>query len=357
MFKKIVLVTGLWHPEVGGPVLYAQNLANYLAQKNFDVRIVNPGRYGKTLPSPVRFVVYFFKVLKNSFGRSAIYALDPWLCGISSFLVSRLLRTKYLMRLGGDTIWERWVFTSRQPLSLREFYKQGLHRQSKKFAVIKKVMQNAAKIIAPNQLLKDLYVEYYRVPEEKVEIIANPIPAPLPPKTTTVNDQIIYAGRLINLKNLDFIIRLFPEVKKQRPNLKFIIIGEGEEKTKLLNLVGDLGLEKEIIFLGKMPQNQLFEQISQSKVGVLASFSDCNPNFILECLSLKKPVLITKENGLTVTLDEKFLFDHRDAKEFMDKLNYLLTNYDATRKEIRQLDLSWSWDRWLEKNYQLITSL
>lgn len=354
MLKKVVLVTGLWYPEIGGPVLYAKNLADYLAQKGLDVRLVSPGYWGKSLPSPLRFVQYFFKILKNASGPSVIYALDPWLCGLSAFLVSKISGKKYLLRLGGDTIWERWVFDSRQPLSLREFYEQGRHLQLKTFSTIRRVMQKAEKIIVPNQLLKEIYCRHYQIPEEKIVIVPNPIPHPTHQPITTVKDQIIYAGRLINLKNLDFVIKIFLEVKRKYPNLRFLIVGEGEEKNNLVNLVKSLGLENDVQFTGKLPQNQLFEHISESKVGILPSFSDCNPNFILECLALKKPILITKENGLTVKLDSKFIFDYRDAQEFIDKLDYLLTNYDSAQKEIGRLDLSWSWDQWLKENYQLI---
>lgn len=356
MLKKVVLVTGLWHPEVGGPIAYAEKLQNYLKQQGLEARLVHPGYFGKKLPGPLRFIQYFLKILKNAGGPTVIYALDPWLCGVSAFLVNRFLGKKYLLRLGGDTIWERWVFENRQSISLREFYQQGLHRQSKKFSLIQKVARGAARLIVPNQLLKNIYAEYYQVPTENIVIIPNPIPQ-FSPSQTTVKNQIIYAGRLINLKNLDFIIWLFPQIRKKNPELKFIIVGDGEEKVNLINLVKSLGLENEIIFLDKMSQGQLFREISQSKIGVLSSFSDCNPNFILECLALRKPVLITKENGLTISLDNKFIFDHRDIGEFLNKLDYLLNNYEAAQKEIGRLDLSWSWKQWLEKNYQLINEI
>jgi glycosyltransferase involved in cell wall biosynthesis len=76
------------------------------------------------------------------------------------------------------------------------------------------------------------------------------------------------------------------------------------------------------------------------------ALSEFNPNFILESLSLGKPVLLTKGNGLSVTLPEEFLFDPFDKKELENKmLNMFDKNcYPNMVEIVDSLPLNQSWD-------------
>lgn len=62
--------------------------------------------------------------------------------------------------------------------------------------------------------------------------------------------DVLFVGRLIKDKNVDYLMRGINEVKKQLPKIRLGIIGEGPEMGHLKRLCKDLGLENNIVFLG-----------------------------------------------------------------------------------------------------------
>ncbi len=59
-----------------------------------------------------------------------------------------------------------------------------------------------------------------------------------------------HIGRLSKLKNHEFLIKVFSEIAKKIPNSVLLLIGEGEEKLYIQNMVSDLKLEEKVIFYG-----------------------------------------------------------------------------------------------------------
>ena len=72
----------------------------------------------------------------------------------------------------------------------------------------------------------------------------------------THNFVIGNVGRLTFQKNQEFIIRLAPKIKKKIPNAKFVIVGQGEEKENLINLIKKYKLEQEVLLVGQQNDMQ-----------------------------------------------------------------------------------------------------
>jgi len=151
------------------------------------------------------------------------------------------------------------------------------------------------------------------------------------------NPVIINVGRLTKQKGQDDLIRSFKIIKKEIPESKLVILGEGELKRKLKRLVKKLGLEENVFFLGW--QKNPFKFISQSKVFVLSSLWEGLPNTLMEAMACGTPVVSTdcpsgpdeiidnNENGILVPLN--------DQKALMSAITRILKN-PAFAKEISQ---------------------
>lgn len=60
-----------------------------------------------------------------------------------------------------------------------------------------------------------------------------------------------HIGRFCEAKNHSFLIDIFAEVKKEKPNAKLVLTGQGPLREEIEKKVKELGLEKDVFFLGQ----------------------------------------------------------------------------------------------------------
>ena len=104
--KKILIATGLYPPDIGGPATYVCMLEKELPAHGIECVTV-PFTHVRHLPKIVRHVVYFWKLVKEARAMDAVYAQDPVSVGVPALLVSFIFRKPFLIRLGGDYAWEQ----------------------------------------------------------------------------------------------------------------------------------------------------------------------------------------------------------------------------------------------------------
>ncbi|MDT2785388.1 glycosyltransferase [Enterococcus asini] len=100
-----------------------------------------------------------------------------------------------------------------------------------------------------------------------------------------LDDEIIFSniGRLSVQKNQSFLIDIYREIEKEIPNSKLFIVGDGEEKSKLVKKVQDLNLQNNIIFTGK--RNDIDEILSGVDVLLMPSLYEGLPVIGVEALA------------------------------------------------------------------------
>ncbi len=360
---KIVLATPIYPPEIGGPAIYSQKLKEGLEREGNAVKVVSyPGL--KKYPQPIRIFLYFLALFKNAKGCDLIYAFNLTSCGLPARLVGKILRKKFLIRVGGDFLWERAVEAGRTRKPLREYY-QDPKTLKEKFWIrlMKKVFSQADKIIFTSDFQQGIYLGYFNIKKEKTTIVPNPFPEfnSSTDDISSIRHQILYAGRLIKLKNLDRLIDAFGGVlsKIDKP-LTLKIIGEGPEKTRLESKIKDLGLVDKITIEKPLSQPDLWQEIRQSYLCVLPSLTEITPNFALECIKLGKPILLTGETALYHDLKDSLIFlDPQNSLDLEEKILYLLdgVNYAAYLERIKNIPVAWSWAQVVDEHLKLFKSL
>ena len=117
------------------------------------------------------------------------------------------------------------------------------------------------------------------------------------PKQKTKYD-IIFVGRLNYQKNLPLLIKSIAELKKYDKsfkNIKVAILGDGEKKQELKDLIKKLNLEKNFIFLGKTKNKQkIYKELKSAKIFTLPSILEGFPLTIIEANAAGLPVITTK---------------------------------------------------------------
>ena len=111
-------------------------------------------------------------------------------------------------------------------------------------------------------------------------------------KPSIEESTIIFAGRLIKEKNVDFLIQSIATVKEKIPEITCLIIGNGPEHSKLENLVIDLKLKDNIIFKDFMDDyDDLIGYMKSSKVLVLPSTREGFGMVVIEANACGIPVV------------------------------------------------------------------
>ncbi len=127
-------------------------------------------------------------------------------------------------------------------------------------------------------------------------------------------NYILSIGRLTKQKNFSLLIGAFKEIVKEYPNLKLIILGEGEDRKNLENLIKNLDL-KNIVFLEGYKKN-VFNYLYNCECYISSSLYE-DPGFtLIESGFLNKPVIAADSNtGPSEILNNSkngFLFKNND---------------------------------------------
>ncbi|WP_315113915.1 glycosyltransferase [Clostridium intestinale] len=166
-----------------------------------------------------------------------------------------------------------------------------------------KYLYNKADIlISPTKVIENDMIEKYKVDRSKCKIIYNPYEIEKISSDMILDiepefgpwfngETIITMGRLVLAKGHCHLIRAFSEVKKIKRKAKLVIIGVGELEKQLKELVRDLNIEKDVLFLGFSDNPHKY--INKSNLFVLPSYYEGFPNALAEAMICKVPVIST----------------------------------------------------------------
>lgn len=169
---KIVLATGIFPPDIGGPASYAVTLGKRLSDQaevivvtysshrkrkldeSFPFQVV---RVWRAVPKGLRHVAYLFTLWRHTRNADVILALNAVSAGYPALLVSKMRKVRFIVRVVGDASWEWAASKGKTFLMIDDFqegvrrgHSGGLHRTQKK------VCQQADGVIVPSNYLANL---------------------------------------------------------------------------------------------------------------------------------------------------------------------------------------------------------
>jgi glycosyltransferase involved in cell wall biosynthesis len=108
---------------------------------------------------------------------------------------------------------------------------------------------------------------------------------------------VLYTGVLRARKGLFDLMKCVVLVKKIIPDIKFIICGTGPLLQKLKEQVQNLGLEEQVIFLGRVDRKKLIQMYQNATIHVIPSIYEGLPTVLLEAMACGLPVVATNIGG------------------------------------------------------------
>jgi len=376
--KKILITTGIFPPDIGGPATYSTLLLKELPGIGYRVNILTYGHRSQSSeyvfivsnywPKGIRHLIYFIKAILLSRDVDFILAADSSFgAALISVVVAKLFRKKIIVRVTGDYVWEQ----GRQRLSVTD--KMDEFQDNKKLGIFIKLLRgiqnyylnNATKIIVPSEYLKKV-VSKWKIDISKIEVIHNGFDSKfITNYERNDNPQITITsiGRLVPWKGFGNLLEVFSELIKIHSNIELNIVGDGPEKNNLLNRSKELNINNKVNFLGRLSHDDILKKLQPSDIFVLNTDYEGFSHVILEAMAIGLPVVVSRVGGNPEVIEDGkngFLFGYLNNQELFNKLNPLI-NDKKLRLEIgRQAKLrvdNFSQDKMLLKLDKLISSL
>jgi len=190
----------------------------------------------------------------------------------------------------------------------------------------------AARVIAVSRHLRHQLIERYHGDPRKVRVIYNAVrPSERLAQIDPHRRVVLFVGRLAAMKGVDTFLRAAGRVVPQFPDVLFVIAGEGSEYSRLLHLTAALGIGDQVMFLGKVSDEEREILLAGSSVFVLPSVVEPFGIAALEAMAAGVPVIISKTSGVAEITSGAFRVDFWDVDEFASRIAELL-EYPTLRK-------------------------
>lgn len=168
--------------------------------------------------------------------------------------------------------------------------------------------------VAVSQGVKNEIVRHVSIPLDRIRVVhngvsigkKNPLLGAQKRAILGLNPEDVVigsVGRLAPVKNYPCLLTAFRQAKKEWPDLKLILVGDGEEREKLEQITRDLGLKKDVFFLGQ--RNDVEDWMHAFDLFAISSSYEGISRSILEAMSSHLPVVVTDVGGnREVVVDE-----------------------------------------------------
>lgn len=302
--QKILIATGLYPPDIGGPATYTVFLEKHATELGLDLVVVPFGSVRK-YPPILRHFVYFLMLIRKSRGCTYLYALDTISVGVPTRLASLVTRIPYLLRVPGDYAWEQ----GQQRFGVTETLDEFLTHTASSWQVCllsrlqSWVAKGALHLVVPSDYMKSV-VGAWGVAKERVTRIYSvlkeihtdgDVASSFNPLTDTF--RIATSARLVPWKGIDTLITVVSELKHEGFNVSLDIYGDGVMRADLEKQVSDLGIGKQVTLHGAVTREVLGPALKQSHAFVLNTSYEGLSHQLIEIMSLGVPIITTPVGG------------------------------------------------------------
>lgn len=290
MNTGVLLITGIFPPDSGGPAKFSSEFGFWCLENNWPTKIITySGQTSKTpeLDAGVsvlrinrnealffRYIRMIMNIGKNSRQGVRVLAAGAFL---ETYIASILFRFRYVAKVPGDIVWERARNNRITNLAIQDFQLIKLPVKYRIFRwLFTQSLKKASIVIVPSKGLYELCLAW-GIKERNLKLIRNSIS---PEKffvgiRREIEFDIITVCRLVPWKGVDELIRYCSD-----RGLKLAVVGDGPEREALEVLSKSLAAQ--VKFFGVVSGQEVVDVLSRSQIFALNSSYEGLPHALVE---------------------------------------------------------------------------
>ena len=300
MQNKVLLITSIYPPQIGGPAIFTSRFAAWLAEKGISYEVITYTRE-KSLPRPniseiplgtIRIISFFrfiFTIIRKTKKNTLILAHGAF---IETFIACKLTRRRYVTKIPGDPVWEYARNSGRTKLSREVFQATELSFFLKSLrAIFNKSFKESTVVITPSSELLS-FLHSWGISNTK--LVFNSVDPTRFKSIVNLEKKfdLVSVTRLVQGKGLKELIEC-----SHKLNRSLLIVGDGPLMNDLKNTARLLSAD--VTFAGSLPNSEIPKILAYSKVFVLNSESEATSYAIIEAKLSGLPILARRNQGST----------------------------------------------------------
>jgi glycosyltransferase involved in cell wall biosynthesis len=308
---KVLIVSGIWPPDVGGPASHAPELADFLRNRGHDVEVVITADaapvlreypihwVSRRLPRGVRHAAVAAVIARAARTCDVIYATS--MLGRAS-VGAGAARRPLVVKLVADEAYERARRFGLFDGDLDQFQRFG---GGTRVALLRRARNRALRrvdhLVCPSSYLASLAIAW-GVPEERMTVVPNPAPAlPELPSRDAAREQLgvdgptlAFAGRITRQKALEVALDALDRVE----GVSLVVAGDGPDLATVRGRASARGLDGRVRFMGPLDRDGVVALFRAADASLLSSSWENSPHTVVEALAVGTPVIATSVGGV-----------------------------------------------------------
>jgi len=306
--NRILLVTNLFPPDIGGPASFIPDLADRLFQQGYPVTVVCQSDTPTHPDDEIRpYRVHRIQRMKYRLNRLWVALNLLWLVPRHDVIfcntldeslapVCWLLRRSYILKIVGDRAWEAARNRGLTNLSIDDFQSVRLDGVIARLAERRaRIARRASRVIVPSEYLRQLVIGWGIAPHQVTTVLngirLDEFEDRHPQRREDGPLKIIFVGRLVNWKGVDSLIDALIGLD----NVHLTIVGEGPEYASLERQA--LATGSSIVFTKKVSRDEALRLMAKSHVLVLVSSYEGLSHTLLETCAIGLPCITSDRGG------------------------------------------------------------
>lgn len=319
--KRLLIATGIYPPEIGGPAKYVPLLADGLVKAGDRVTVVTYGDrktetgrgwsmsvVPRTGPTVWRYARFFFRMLRLASRQDLVFAQTPSADGFPACLAAAIRRKPFALKIVGDYAWEFYSqIANRKSQSQTELLDEFLEKRHEgKTGMLERMERFTAKrassIIVPSAYLASV-VRRWGMDQSRIHIIYNAVPTVPSSAERNVlrrnfgieNNRVLFTvARCVPWKGVDFLLDVLADLSAATI---FVIAGDGPMKATWEQQAHNAELDSRVRFLGSVPAQTVADWNVAADAFVLASAYEGYPHVVVEALTAGRPCFVSDKAG------------------------------------------------------------
>ena len=278
------------------------------------------GKYGANLMEEVaRYAVVAAEVARQLEGKFDVIHAHDWLTYFAGIAAKRVSGKPLVVHMHA-TSFDR---------------SSGDNIDTRVYDIERAGMAAADRVIAVSNLTRNIIIEKYGIPAERVVTVHNAVrfsskETEIPERG--VEDKIVtFLGRITYQKGPDYFVEAAAKVLKRVPNVRFVMAGSGDMMNHVIRRVARLGIADRFHFTGFLKGDDVHKMFQLSDVYIMPSVSEPFGISPLEAMRSNVPVIISKQSGVAEVLDYAVKVDYWDVDAMADAI-YGFVKYPALAK-------------------------